>query len=102
MTIAKRIDLKRASLSQDRLRELAAKVGSVEALFSRRSLKFRSMGIGNERFKDKDLVDLMASEYALIKRPVIEIDNGAAAGFSVKAYRNLLNLPWHSDNQAIS
>ena len=93
--------MKKASLNQDRLRALAAKVGSAEALFSKRCLKFRSMKFGDVRLADKDLVDLMASEYTLIKRPVVEIDTRAITGFNLKAYRDLLELPWHLETPGI-
>jgi arsenate reductase-like glutaredoxin family protein len=90
--IEKSVDLKTALLDQNRLRDLATKMGGIGALFSKRSLKFRSMGFKDKRLADKDLVDLMASEYTFIKRPVIELKTRAVAGFNLKAYGELLDL----------
>jgi arsenate reductase (glutaredoxin) len=77
-------DLKAQPLSQDEVRELAAKVGGVDALFSRRAMKYRQMGLHERELTEDEMVKLMADEYTFITRPVVVRDGRATAGFSQK------------------
>jgi arsenate reductase (glutaredoxin) len=77
-------DLKANPLSEDEVRELAAKVGGVETLFSRRAMKFRQMGLHERTLDDDEMVRLMAQEYTFVTRPVVVRDERAAAGFSAR------------------
>jgi arsenate reductase (glutaredoxin) len=77
-------DLKAAPLSPDEVRELAAKVGGVDALFSRRAMKYRQMGLHEQELTEDDLVRLMSEEYTFVTRPVIVRGDRGTAGFSAK------------------
>lgn len=77
-------NLKEQPLSQDEVRALAAKVGGVEALFSRRAMKYRALGLHEQQLSDDDLVRLMSEEYTFVTRPVIVRGDHATAGFSAK------------------
>jgi arsenate reductase len=46
-------------------------MGSYEALFSRRSMKYKAMGLKNKLLTEKDYRDLILQEYTFLKRPVI-------------------------------
>jgi arsenate reductase len=92
LRIEKRVDLQTARLDQSRLKELARKAGSVELLFSRRSFQFRNMKLHGQKLSDKDLVDLMACEYSLIKRPIVELSARAIVGWNFRAYAKLVGL----------
>ena len=54
----------------DHLRELA---GSYEALFSRRAMKFRAMGLHEQQLTEQDFRRLILEEYTFLKRPVAVI-----------------------------
>ncbi|MGB3869057.1 MAG: ArsC/Spx/MgsR family protein [Flavobacteriales bacterium] len=61
----------------DAMRELA---GSYEALFSRRALKFRAMGLHEKQLAETDYRKLILQEYTFLKRPVIVIDGQQFVG----------------------
>ena len=52
----------------DQLKEMA---GSYEALFSRRALKYKEMGLKDKKLTEKDYRKLILDEYTFLKRPVI-------------------------------
>ena len=83
-------DLKAAPLGETEVRDLAAKVGGPDALFSRRAMKYRQRGLHEQQLSDDDLVRLMAEEYTFITRPVIVRGDRATAGFSAKRIRELI------------
>ena len=84
-------NLKEEPLSEDEVRALAAKVGGVEKLFSRRAMKYRQMGLHEQRLSEDDLVRLMAEEYTFVTRPVIVRGDRATAGFSAKRVDELIH-----------
>jgi len=77
-------NLKEQPLSEDDVRALAAKVGGVEKLFSKRAMKYRQMGLHEQQLSDDDLVRLMAEEYTFVTRPVLVCGDRATAGFGAK------------------
>ncbi|HET7463115.1 MAG TPA: ArsC/Spx/MgsR family protein [Longimicrobium sp.] len=77
-------NLKEEPLSEDEVRALAAKVGGVEKLFSKRAMKYRQMGLHERGVTEDEMVRLMAQEYTFVTRPVIVRGGRAAAGFSAK------------------
>jgi arsenate reductase (glutaredoxin) len=84
-------DLKTQPLSVDEVRDLAAKVGGVEKLFSKRAMKYRAMGLHERELSEDDLVRLMAQEYTFVTRPVIVRGDRATAGFSAKRVDELVS-----------
>jgi arsenate reductase (glutaredoxin) len=77
-------DLKAAPLAPAEVRDLAAKVGGVDALFSRRAMKYRQMGLHERELSEDEMVKLMSDEYTFVTRPVIARGDRATAGFSQK------------------
>jgi arsenate reductase len=93
IAIAKSIDVKTQPVPRDEIAQLAAKVGGVESLFSKRAMKYRSMGLDKMTLNEDQLLDHMAAEYTFIKRPVIVLSDGRAhAGFSEKQYKAMFGL----------
>jgi arsenate reductase (glutaredoxin) len=91
VTIEKYINVKETSVSKEELLELSAALGSVEALFSKRAMKYRSMGLNEKTLSDEDMLGYMIDEYTFIKRPVIVTNTGKVlAGFSAKQAQALL------------
>lgn len=83
-------NLKEEPLSEDEVRALAAKVGGVEKLFSKRAMKYRAMGLHERDVSDDEMVRLMAREYTFVTRPVIVRGERATAGFSAKRVDEVL------------
>jgi arsenate reductase len=84
-------NLKEQRLSEDEVRELSAKVGGVEKLFSKRAMKYRQMGLHERDVSEDEMVRLMAEEYTFVTRPVIVRGDRATAGFSVKRVDELIH-----------
>ncbi|HEX6750241.1 MAG TPA: ArsC/Spx/MgsR family protein [Longimicrobium sp.] len=83
-------NLKEQPLSEDEVRALAAKVGGVEKLFSKRAMKFRQMGLHERDVSEDEMVRLMAQEYTFVTRPVLVRGERATAGFSAKRVDELV------------
>ena len=77
-------DLKAQPLEQAEVRDLARKVGGVEALFSRRAMKYRQLGLHEKELSEDEMARWMADEYTFVTRPVIVRGDRATAGFSAK------------------
>ena len=78
------VDIKAEGISAEDLDAMKAHAGSYEALFSRRAMKFRSMGLGDKALTEQDYRKLILEEYTFLKRPVFLTDEGVTAG-SAKA-----------------
>lgn len=64
-------DIKALAITEVELEEMHALAGSYEALFSRRSQKYKSMGLKDADLKEDDYKKLILQEYTFLKRPVI-------------------------------
>lgn len=69
------------ALQLDELKQVA---GSYEALFSRRSLKYRQMGLQDKQLKEMDYRNLILKEYTFLKRPVILLNKEIFIGSTKK------------------
>jgi arsenate reductase (glutaredoxin) len=90
VSISRFRDLKAEPLQRSEVEELARKVGGAEALFSRRAMKYRKMGLHEQQLTDDDLLRLMAEEYTFVTRPVIVLGERATAGFARKRVEELV------------
>jgi arsenate reductase len=90
-TIARYINVKEETVSREELEELAAGVGGVANLFSKRAMKYRAWGLHEKALTDEDMLKYMQEEYTFIKRPVIVTKNkNVLAGFSAKQYNSVI------------
>jgi arsenate reductase (glutaredoxin) len=91
-TIQHYVDLKASPIAEATLRDLVTRIpGGTVGLFSKRAMKFRSLGLDKQVLTDDQLFQHMLDEYTFIKRPVILTKAGVVlAGFSAKAYDALL------------
>jgi arsenate reductase len=83
-------NLKAQPLERPEVEDLARKVGGAEALFSRRAMKYRKMGLHEQTLSEDDLLRHMAEEYTFITRPVIVRGDRATAGFAAKRVDDLV------------
>jgi arsenate reductase len=79
-------DVKAQPLSESEIKNLAKLLGGVNNLFSRRARKYRELALHERELGDDEMLDLMASEYTFIKRPVLVDDGRAVAGFTSRSY----------------
>ena len=87
-------DIKTNNISAEVLDKLADEHGSYEALFSKRAMKFRAMGLHEREVSEQEYRQLILDEYTFLKRPVILIDAQSFVGNSkkvVEAAKSKLN-----------
>ena len=77
-------DIKKHNISAEDLDWLASQTGNYEALFSRKALKFRAMGLHEQKLTEADYRRLILEEYTFLKRPVIVMDNKIFVGNAPK------------------
>jgi arsenate reductase len=77
-------DIKTEKITPAQLDSMKEKAGSYEALFSRRALKYRAMGLHERSLSEKDYRDLILEEYTFLSRPVILIRDQIYIGNSKK------------------
>ncbi|HPZ87423.1 MAG TPA: ArsC/Spx/MgsR family protein [Flavihumibacter sp.] len=63
-------DIKTEKITPAQLDAMKKLAGSYEALFSRRALKYTSMGLKDKQLTEKDYRQLILDEYTFLKRPV--------------------------------
>lgn len=73
-------DIKTDRITPEQLDRMAQLAGSYEALFSRKALKYRAMGLHEMQLSEEDYRRLILEEYTFLKRPVIEIDGKLFVG----------------------
>ena len=64
-------DIKTERITPAQLDELKKKAGSYEALFSRRAIRYKEMGLKDKPLTEKDYRALILEEYTFLKRPVV-------------------------------
>ena len=77
-------DIKTEKISAEQLGAIYDEVRSYEALFSKRAMKFRSMGLNEMTLSEIDLRKYILAEYTFLKRPVIWVDKEVFVGNSKK------------------
>ena len=77
-------DIKKAEITPEQIDAMKALTGSYEALFSRKALKYRAMGLADQKLSEADYRSLILSEYTFLKRPVMLIDGKIFVGNAAK------------------
>ncbi|MBL4594090.1 MAG: hypothetical protein JKX68_09780 [Flavobacteriales bacterium] len=77
-------DIKSNQITTEQIEQMKKMSGSYESLFSRRSMKFKSMGLKDKSLSENDFKKLILKEYTFLKRPVIIIDDKVFIGNSKK------------------
>jgi arsenate reductase len=76
------IDIKQNNIDASTLDKIKAQKGSYESIFSKKAMKYKSMGLKDQQLSDDDFKKLILSEYTFLQRPVIEINNTYFVGNS--------------------
>jgi arsenate reductase len=77
-------DIKTEKITAAQLDEMKKMAGSYEALFSRRALKYKSLGLKDMTLSEKDYRTYILEEYTFLKRPVIIMDDKIFIGSEKK------------------
>ncbi|AXY76801.1 arsenate reductase [Paraflavitalea soli] len=82
-------DIKTEKITPAQLDEMKKMAGSYEALFSRRALKYKEMGLKDKQLTEKDFRDLILEEYTFLKRPVAILKDKIFVGNDKKTVQAL-------------
>lgn len=77
-------EIKTTPITAAQLEEMKERAGSYAALFSKRAIKYRQLGLHEQQLTENDYQDWILKEYTFLKRPVILIDNNIFVGNSKK------------------
>ena len=86
------IDIKFRSILEDELDRMKDLSSSFESLFSKKAIKYRSLGLNNQNLMELDFKRLILEEYTFLKRPVLVIDDHIVIGNSKEAIDKMLKL----------
>jgi arsenate reductase len=87
-------NIKFEKITPAQLEQMKNMAGSYEALFSRRALKYRELGLKNKTLNEKDYRKYILEEYPFLKRPVIIVNDKIFAGSekkTIEALKKALN-----------
>ena len=82
-------DIRKEKISAEQLDQMAKMSGSYESLFSRRALKYKSMGLKNKSLSETDYRQLILEEDTFLKRPVFIVNDKIFVGNSKKTIEAL-------------
>ncbi len=82
-------DTRKEKISAEQLDQMAKMSGSYESLFSRRALKYKSMGLKNKTLSEADYRQLILDEDTFLKRPVFIVNDKIFVGNSKKTIEAL-------------
>lgn len=82
-------DIKSEPITYDQIDEMKRRSGSYESLFSRKAMKYRSMGLTDKTLAENDYRKLIQEEYTFLKRPVFIVDDQIFVGNSKKVFESL-------------
>lgn len=79
-------NIKENPLTREEIEKLAKSAGGIENIFSRRSIKYRELGLKDKNLSAVEMLDLIEDEYTFLKRPILAAGNTVIAGFFEKEY----------------
>jgi arsenate reductase len=77
-------DIKTEAITAEQIDKMIDLAGSAESLFSRRAMKYKSMGLADKNLSEDDYRSLILQEYTFLKRPVLILDDQIYVGNSKK------------------
>ena len=82
-------DIKNEKVTPKQLDEMKKMAGSYEALFSRRALKYRELGLKDKKLGEQDYRALILEEYTFLRRPVVILNEQIFIGSEKKTVEGL-------------
>lgn len=86
------IDIKENRLTTKEIDAFAKAAGGYEAILNKQSVKYRELGLANQRFEDNAYRAFLIKEYALLKRPVFVIEKKVFVGRSKNVVADLVSF----------
>ncbi len=77
-------NIKEKNIDEATLDKIAKALGGYKQVFSRRAMKYRSLGLNEMDLSEKDYKKYILEEYTFLKRPVFVIGNQYFAGNTKK------------------
>lgn len=77
-------EIKTEPITEEQLEEMKNLAGSYEALFSRKAMKYRSLGLNEMELTEEDYKKYILEEYTFLKRPVALIEGSVFIGNAKK------------------
>ncbi len=84
-------DIKFEKITPAQLEEMKVMTGSYEALFSRRAMKYKELGLKDKKLEEKDYRKYILEEYTFLKRPVVILNDKIFIGNEKKTVEALKN-----------
>ncbi|MFT3932120.1 MAG: ArsC/Spx/MgsR family protein [Chitinophagaceae bacterium] len=78
-------DIKTEKITAAQLDEMKKMAGSYEALFSRRAMKYKELGLKDKALTEKDYRNYILEEYTFLKRPVTILNDKIFIGNDKKS-----------------
>ncbi|MGB0593329.1 MAG: arsenate reductase family protein [Flavobacteriales bacterium] len=82
-------EIRTEKISEEQLDQMAKMSGSYESLFSRRAMKYKSMGLKDKALSEADYRQLILEEDTFLKRPVFIVNDKIFVGNSKKTIEAL-------------
>ena len=83
------IDIKSQGISLQDVEKMKELAGSYESLFSKRAMKYKSMGLKDMNLTEEDFKKYILEEYTFLKRPVFIIEDEIFVGNAKKTVENV-------------
>ena len=77
-------EIRSEKITPEQIDEMARLAGSYEALFSRRAMKYKSMGLKEKTLSEQDYRQLILEEDTFLKRPVFLVNQQIFIGNAKK------------------
>lgn len=77
-------EIKSEAISETEADEMARLAGSYEALFSRRAMKYKALGLKDKTLSEIDYKNYIVEEYTFLKRPVLLSEDAVFVGNAKK------------------
>lgn len=84
-------NIREEKITAEQLEEMKKLAGSYEALFSRRALKYKELGLKDKQLTEEDYKNYILSEDTFLKRPVTIVNNQIFIGNDKKTVEALKN-----------
>ena len=84
-------DIKTNKITTEQIEEMEKLSGSYDSLFSKRAMKYKSMGLKEKTLSEENIKSLIIEEYTFLKRPVVLLNNKIFIGNSKKVVEAIAN-----------
>ncbi len=90
-------DIRTQKITEDQLEEMQKLAGSYEALFSRRALLFKSLGLKDKKLTEQDYKEYILKYDTFLKRPIVVINDKIFIGSDKKNVEALMQ--WNGNGE---